>query len=54
MPERTEWLERCGRGERMRSLNWDLKNEQIFRGKWKVDRIFQKEERYVWRHRGMK
>lgn len=28
----------------MRSLNWDLKNEQISRGRWTVDRILQKEE----------
>ena len=44
----------CGRGKRMRSLNWDLKNEQISRGRWTVDRTFQKEEEYVWRQRGMK
>lgn len=38
----------------MRSLNRDLKNEQVSRGRWKVDRTFQMEGQHTWRQRGMK
>jgi len=38
----------------MRSLNRHLKNEQVSRGRWKVDRTFQMEGQYMWRQRGMK